>query len=352
MSRKDVTIDVVAAHAGVSLATVSRVLNGMPKVSAKTQEKVLAAIKDLGYRPNYFSRALASNKSNSIGMAIPALSGYFFGELMTVIENRLRKANQQLIITNNGGSRDSELQSINFLASRGCETIILYSSHMSEEDLLNIEDSGIELVLLNRKTALLNRNGLFIDFAGGTRLAVEHLLELGHREIAFITGPRTEPLVQSRIQSYYDTLNDAGIAVKSDLLVECGFRPRNASKATEELLSRHTPFTAILYFNDEMAITGLGVLIKAGLKVPDDIAIVGYDNHWLSQYTTPTLTTLHVPAEKLANNAAEIALALVMKEPVDKSLSSTVKIELIKRQSTGKPPRKRFNLHLPIFSTR
>lgn len=328
-----ITIKEVAEFAAVSQATVSRVINDVPTVNPDIRQKVKQAIQVLGYQPNYFSQALATDRSSSIGMVVRAFGGHFFGELMRSVEEVLRAAGQQVVVLNGQGEREQETATIDFLKARRCEALILHIDHLSEEELVELNRKGPPLVIVNRYFESLKTQCVFNDNIMGGYLATKHLIDKGHREIACITGPLHTQDAMQRFQGYQKALEEAQIEYDPLLMVESDFSIQHGQKSTADLLGRKKIFSAIFFGNDDMAMGGVETLHKAGLKVPEDISIVGFDDMIYSRFFIPQLTTVRVSAANMGKIAGQLALSLIGKKPDNRI--HEIDCELVTRASVA-----------------
>ncbi len=335
MTKKNITIRDVAAHAGVSVATVSRVINNTDPVTAESREKVLNSVEALNYRPNYISKALASNRSFNVGLVVRAFTGFFFGEVMRSLEQTLREGGQQLIVVNGQSNREKELKAVEFLQTRNCDALILYADHLTEDELIELSQSGTPLIIVGRYIAQLKEHCVYYDIAKGSYDATKHLIELGHRDIALVTTSLNplNPDMMDRIVGYKLALQEANIPFNPELLVDSDYNQEASYIATQRLLDKKIPFTAIFYFNDECAMGGLKKLNRAGFSVPDDISIVGFDNSSISAHLIPGLTSVHSPAENIGLTCGKLALSMIDGKECD--LNQKKEAPLIIRESTG-----------------
>ncbi|MBD1582124.1 LacI family DNA-binding transcriptional regulator [Pseudoalteromonas sp. S16_S37] len=306
-----VTIYQVSELAGVSLATVSRVMNNNAKVSDKTKQKVLDAMAELGYQPNSIAQSLASNRSNSVGVLVSELHGPFFGDMMSAIEETLRHEGKHTIITSGHSDEQREKQSIEFLIGRKCDALILHAEAVSDEYLLELERRGIEFVLINRYIESLKNRCICLDNRQGGYLATQHLLNLGHRHLVYISGPLWKQDAQARLTGHKQALNEAKIAFTQAQLFEGDYRQDSGCKGLDYFLERGQKFTAIVCANDEMASGVMSRARELGIEVPDELSIVGFDNIIYASYLYPTLTTIDYPIYDMGKMAAYSILKTV-----------------------------------------
>lgn len=328
------TIREVSKHANVSVATVSRVVNGNKWVSESTRDRVLESMRELGYEPNSFARSLATNKSDTVGMVVGDLSGPFFGPMMQAAEKTIRDAGKHLVITSGRSSLEEERDAIQFLLKRRCDALILHLDLMPDEEIIALSDrEKMPIILVNRLIPELADQCISLDNEAGGYLATQHLIELGHTQIAHIAGPLYKSDARDRLAGYRRALEAAGISYDDRLVVESDFLEAGGALALERLRRRNHPFTAIVGGNDLMAIGVINSLRQQGVRVPEDCSVVGYDDVVMSGYLVPGLTTIKVPAEEFGGQAARQALK--QSEQLDCEVQNRFQPVLIERASTG-----------------
>lgn len=327
-----ITIKEVSELAQVSQATVSRTLNGHASVKEANKKKVYKAIKKLGYKPNTFAQALASNKSNSIGMLVGSLDGPFYGPLMHYAEDTISSANMHLIVTSGQESKTKEENAIEFLQSRKIDGLIVHSDMLSDDELIKISEKTPETIVLNRYIPELSSQCIFIDNELGGYLATKHLLEYGHTNIACITGQLSKTDSRDRLQGYRNALSEYGIEYNVNLVAEGRFdhNDDNHSKV-RKLLDREPNITAIFCENDNIALSVYDVCSERDLQIGKDLSVVGFDNDTYSQHIRPKLTTINFPIIEMGREAANGILALVGKKKY--ALKNKLAPELIIRES-------------------
>ncbi|MFC1235171.1 LacI family DNA-binding transcriptional regulator [Vibrio sp. F74] len=321
------TIRDVSEFAGVSQATVSRVVNGSTRVSHDKKMSVEKAIKKLGYRPNSIAQALASSRTGSIGVVVPELAGFYSG-MLQAIEDQLRRFGYHLIVTAGSNDEEGQKQAIDFLLSRRVDALILHTQDVSDDYLIDLETQGIQLALVNRFVPELNNSCIELDNELGANIATKYLIDMGHREIACITGPLSKSDARGRLQGYRDALEEAGIEYSESRVVEAGFTEETGASAMNKLLNRHCRFSAVFAANDHMAFGAFGEMKKANLLVPEDVSLVGFDNILFARYLTPGLTTIDFPIEQMSTEAVQLILQKLIKKKteVDFKLSPSLVI--------------------------
>ena len=303
------TIYEVSELAGVSLATVSRVVNKNARVSDKTKEKVLNAMKELGYKPNSIAQSLASNRSNSIGLLVSELHGPFFGAMMSGIEAELRAAGKHTIIASGHSDEKTEQDSIEFLVGRKCDALILHAEAVSDEFLLELSKGTTPFVIINRIVPGIEEHCISLDNEHGGYLATKYLIERGHTQFAYVSGPNWKKDARDRYAGHLRALAEQGLTQHPKLLVEGNFQQSGGRYGLEQCLSANLPFTALVCGNDEMASGAITRAREADLSVPDDFSIIGFDNIIYADYLFPKLTTIEYPVQKMGQMAAKLILA-------------------------------------------
>lgn len=328
-----ITIKEVSELAKVSQSTVSRALNNHPTVKEVNRKKVFDAIEKLGYKPNAFAQALASSRSNSIGMLVGSLDGPFYGPLMHHAENVVRQHNIHLIVTSGQESHSKEQDSINFLRSKQVDGLIIHSDTLSDDELIAVTESQHATIILNRYIPEIANQCIFIDNELGGYLATKHLLENGHTKIACITGQLSKVDSRDRLQGYRNALAEFGIAYDANLMVEGRFDHQGNHDAARRLLDRNIDISAIFCQNDNIALAVYDVAAERNLIVGNDISVVGFDNDTHSQHIRPRLTTINFPVMEMGHEAAKGVLALVNK--TNYPLKNKLTPELIIRDSVN-----------------
>lgn len=303
------TIYEVSKLAGVSLATVSRVLNESDKVSAKTREKVLAAMRELDYRPNTAAQSLATNRSNCVGVIVPVFYGPFYGETLGAIESELRAAGKHVIITTGERTRATERSGIEFLLSRGCDALIMRVDSVTDAELADLAHRvEVPFLMLDRRVPGLEDHCLLLDNELGGYLAARFVLERGHRQVAYISGPLWKDDATARLNGHRRALAEFGASFDEALMYEGNFEEDSGNAGMRRFLDTGRPFTAVVCGNDEMAAGAFGVARERGLSIPDEISIMGFDNVFFARYFRPQLSTVNNPIREMGRMAARWVL--------------------------------------------
>ena len=328
------TIYEVSKLAGVSLATVSRVMNNSGRVSPKTRKKVLLAMKSLNYQPNTIAQSLASRRSNCVGVLVSELHGPIFGALVSSIEEELRLAGKFTILAVGHSDEVKEKEGINFLISRNCDALILHLEAIADDYLLEQKNSVIPFVIINRNVQGLEGNCISLNNEQGGYEATKLLLDLGHRDIAYISGPVTWGDSIARLAGHKRALAEFNINFDEQLTIEGDYLVLGGNRAMKQLFERGIQFSAVICANDEMAVGALDVIRERGLSIPDDISVVGYDNVRWAPFLSPKLTTVNNPIRDMGRMAARWVLKNVYNE--DKLTIQTIfEPEIVARESAG-----------------
>ena len=327
------TIRDVARIAGVSVATVSRVLNEPDKVAPKTQARVKEVMVELNFIPNLNARSLATNRSGVIGILVNNVSGGYYARIVDSIEAEARRRNVFTLI--NCGNHDSEdvMEAALRLASRQCDAIIASVPFMDDEGLQRFLAMQPNAVLLNCISAVHRERSLAVDNRYGVRLALDHLHQLGHRQIGLIIGPEANSECQLRLSACREWFTEQGLP--EPLVMVGDFSAESGRQAASQLLGQHSEITALFCFNDHMAIGALHHAKQVGKQVPEQLSIVGFDDNELAAYAEPGLTTVAQPLELLGERALQLAQALIAGEAHEPQ--AQLLPELVVRQSTAVP---------------
>ncbi|USD65835.1 LacI family DNA-binding transcriptional regulator [Vibrio sp. SCSIO 43136] len=318
-----ITIRDVSEFAGVSPATVSRVINGTTRVSHQKKLKVENAIAQLGYRPNTIAKALASSKTGSIGIVVPEVGSSFYSGILQCIEEQLRKVGYHIIVTTGSEFGGEQRDAIEFLLGRRVDALVLHTQEVSDDYLIQLSEQGIPLVLLNRTIPEIEDCCIDIDNEAGGRRATKFLLDNGHTSIACITGPLSKADARGRLQGYRHALEEAGIPYRDSLVIEAGFTEETGATAVQKLMKRNVQFSAIFACNDHMAFGVFEALSQQGVGVPEHCSLVGFDNVIFARYITPALTTIDFPIEQMSMEAVELLVHKLNKKKTDVNFKLT-----------------------------
>ncbi len=302
------TIYQVAERAGVSLSTVSRVLNGKASVNKVLKERVEKAVKELNYRPNSVARSLANNRTDSVGVLVPELNAPFFGDLMQAVESTLRAADKHVIISVGRNCLETEKDAVEFLISRNCDALIMHAEALSDEYLLELNQSKLPVALVNRQVEGLPEACTSLDNEKGGYLATRHLLELGHKDIAYISGPTDKCDASLRLEGHKRALSEAGLPINPQLIFNGDYSEEDGKIGLLELMARDVPFTALVCANDWMASGAISCARDLGMSLPHDLSVVGFDDVVFAHHVFPRLTTVSNPIAEMAEMSAKYIL--------------------------------------------
>lgn len=302
------TIRDVARRAGVSTTTVSHVINRTRKVDAITAARVDAAIAELGYRPNALARSMRRGRTHTVGVILPDIANPFFGDLGRWLEDALFEASYSAIICNSDGDERKESRYLDVLLSKKVDGILLIAASQPSERLRHLVDSGPPTVVVDRELDDLAVPQVMVANHHGGFLAGQHLAELGHRRIGVIAGPGGLGTSAKRLDGVRDALAANGIAIDAAYLQRGDFRAAGGRSAMEALLALEPPPTAIFAENDLMALGALAAAHAAGLEIPRDLSVVGFDGIAFSADVTPPLTTVLQSTQGIAAAAVELLL--------------------------------------------
>jgi LacI family transcriptional regulator len=328
------TISDVAVKAGVSKATVSRVLNNTAVVNKKTRIRVLKAIEELNYTPSFLAKGMRRKKTSTFGIIIPDFRNLYYSELLKSLEDEARKHDYIAIICTGEMNAEREREYIEYLLSRQVEGLILccYVNIMENKAYIQHIARKIPIIVMDQPSVGLPLSSAYADGYKGFRKLLSYLIEKGHRKIGMIRSMHRYPCSESRFIGYKDTLEEHGIVVDQNLIEESEFTAAGGYDAAKRLLGRSKP-TAIVGVNDLIAIGVLKYVREMGYSVPGDIAIAGFDNIALSSLVSPQLTTVNIPVEQVAEEAIT-QLVRKIKNPRSRNRDIVIDTELVIRQST------------------
>lgn len=331
-----VTLDQVAHAAGVSPSTVSRVLNRSAKVSEAKRRVVEEAVAKLNFQLNPLARGLALGRSMSIGVLTQAVDSPFYGEAMRGIEDALDGSGFMPLFVSGHWREATETRCLQMLQARRVDGMIVLHGCLSDDLLLRLAQR-LPLVVAGRRLQGSQLVSFGIDDFGGAVLATQHLLDLGHREIAHLAGPVHHPDAVERLAGYRHALERAGIAFDADRVVHGELHEASGAEAMQQLLDRGRRFTAVFSANDQMVFGAHQPLRHAGLRVPQDVSLVGFDDLPSSAFAMPPLTTVRQPMRELGRVAVDCMLALLEGRSPDFDLPP---LQLVVRESSAPPARR------------
>lgn len=334
------SIHEVAKRAKVSIATVSRTLHNNPRVSPETAARVWEAIRDLKYYPNTHAQSLASGRSHIVGLIVSDITNPFFPEMVRGFEEVASSRGYDTIISSTNYEPARTATAVRRMIERKVDGVGIMTSEMDQELVDEIANRDVPMVFLDNASPGRRISNLRIDYVAGVNLAVRHLLELGHRRIGFLGGPSELKSARARQDAFLECLRSFGI-MEDERLMEAGnHRIDGGLAAMQKLLKLSPPPTAVLASNDLTAIGAFRGIRNAGLKVPEDISVVGFDDIELAEFTEPPLTTVRLSRAEIAEKALD-CLLLNMDFGREGGSEVVIGTRLIVRNSTAAPRKKR-----------
>jgi LacI family transcriptional regulator len=330
------TIRDVAREAGVSIATISRVFNGSARVSDDTTRRVREVAERMGYWPNGAARSLITKRTHALGVLLPDLYGEFFSEVIRGIDRAARREGYHLVVSSSHADASELFAALQTMRGR-IDGLIAMAPDLESPAAFEESATRFPIVLVNPGFDSERCASVATDNVGGARAMVRHLVAAGHRDIAFIAGPANNRDAVQRLQGYRAALRELGIAPSPGLEVHGGFTESSGHEATRELLERVPRPAAVFAANDCMAVGALSALHEAGLRVPDDVAVTGFDDIAMASYLSPRLTTVRVEASRLGERAVQILFGAMQGGDGASVPHEILPTSLVVRESSGAP---------------
>jgi LacI family transcriptional regulator len=323
----------VARESGVNISTVSRALNNGYGVNPQTREAVLAVAGRLNYRPNRVARGLVTGRSHSLALIVSDIRNPFFAEVARGAADAARVDHCDLVLCNSDLDPARQMEYVKSVLEKRVDGILMNSvSALGHEEQKQLADCGVPIVLLNRSAGNRAFSTVSADNEGGGALAAQHLLGLGHRKIAHITGPRQHGNLSDRTRGFAQALLAARRPV-TPIVLHGAFDFEGGRGLTNKLLDEHPEITAIFAANDVMAFGTVRAVLDRGLRIPEDLSLIGFDNIQFSSIIHPPLTTIHQPKYEMGQAAVEILLRLSRDKDRRTPESRVLGVELVERQS-------------------
>lgn len=329
----------IARRANVSTATVSRTLNQSGPVKAATARKVWRAVTALNYYPNSHARTLVSGRSRLIGLIVSDITNPFFPELVRAFEDLAAQKQYDLLLTSTNYDTSRMTACLRRMLERKVDGVAMMTSEMDTSLIKELSKRNLPIVFMDVGQMGPRMSHVSIDYGNGIRQAVDHVASLGHRNIGFITGPLDLHSARTRRQAFVDGMRDHKITLERRLVREGTHTAEGGEKAMKELLKLAKIPTAVVCSNDWTAIGALHAIHAAGLSVPHDISLVGFDDIPLTSYTTPTLTTVRMSARDVGATAFQALFSLIGEQHVEGDVYQ-VPTRLVVRESTARPRKK------------
>jgi len=331
-----VNIRDIAKKAGVSVATVSHVINKTRFVSEELQDKVKKIMEELDYHPNLMAGSLRSKKTNTIGLIVPDNSNPLFAELSRMVEDKGFSSDYSVMLCNSAYDFDKELKYIRALRSKRVDGLIIVPTTIQANHINRLVENMLPVVVMDRSVPDIKTDTVLLDNFQGTYDATIHLIKLDHRCIGYIDRPFSLPHSLDRIRGYRKALEEQGIKSQEDLVVRGGFSYEGGAKAMQILLKRKPTPTAVIAFNDISAMGAIRAIKDQGLRVPEDISVIGFDDIPQCSFTIPRLTTVHFPKYKMAEAACKLLLEKIEGSASEQRTEVVLPLRLVVRESTAK----------------
>jgi LacI family transcriptional regulator len=335
--RARATIREIASAAGVSIATVSRVLNGRPDVAPNTREAVLEVVRAHGFSTNRSARALSGGRTGLVGVTLPIVQAAYFAFILAGASEALYEQDMRIVLCPTLHQHEREITLLDRLMHGTTDGAVLTLPEETNEELKALQRMGYSFVVVDPRVHLDEGiPAVSAAHASGARAAVEHLLSLGHRRIGAITGPPAWMASSERLNGYRGALAAAGVMPDPALVAESNFEIGSGEKAARALLALPERPTAIFAFNDNTAVGTLRAARDLGLRVPEDLSVVGFDDSEQAAIVTPALTTVRQPLAEMGRMAVSLLLRLLENQRVE-ALNVELATRLVVRESTAPP---------------
>jgi LacI family transcriptional regulator len=328
----------IAKRLNISESTVSRALADHPRISESTRKKVILTAKKLNYRPNLVAKSLKLKSTKTIGLIICDITNPFYPDIVKSIENQANKNDFNIILCNSDYKPEKEIRYLNILIGKRVDGMIITPTGKVPLLKKTLDQNAVPFVLIDIKPSLRNRvNCVYADQEFGAYLAVKHLINQGHSKIALVNGPKNNSPCLQVEYGYRKAMDERNITIKKNFMKECNLKSDGGFEATKELLDKpkeEIP-TAIIYISDTTAIGGYEALKEKGLKIPEEISIVGYDDIPEAKHFYPPLTTIAQPKRELGEKGISLLMEILRKKNVNKIQTIRLLPQLIVRESTA-----------------
>jgi DNA-binding LacI/PurR family transcriptional regulator len=339
-----VTVKDIARKAGVSHSTVSRALHGSSLIATESIERIQQIANEMGYSPSAAARALKTNRSQVLGVVLSSVEDPFFSEILQGIEGGVQGSGYSIFIAAAHRDPEQKQEIVQAMVEHRVDGVIICSTSFSEKQSGQLLRHGVPLVVINNQTAEDFRYSIYHDDVDGSRQVTRHLIELGHRKIAYLGNSLSGRTTLDRLAGFRQEMESAGLPIPADYVYEIpGSEPEKGELVAEHFINLTDRPTALICFNDMIAIGVLKSLQQRGIRVPEDLSITGFDNIVFSNYTNPPLTTFDQPKKFIGQKAAELILNLLdrtTKTDVPEQKIQVLKGKLLVRKSTAPPPSK------------
>ncbi|NVK54182.1 MAG: LacI family DNA-binding transcriptional regulator [Alteromonadaceae bacterium] len=335
-------IRAVADLAGVSVATVSRTLQQPDLVSPKTRAKVTSAINKLDYKPNLLAVKFRSGKTHNIVVLVPTVANVFFARVIRGMQDAAAAEGYALLLVNTMGDDDTEEKYARMVQTSQADGVVQLRAFNPFPEAPSDCDELLPMVNACETLDAPNCPTVSLDNRRAATAMTEHLIALGHSHIAMVKGPKHSPLTRERMMGFKDALRAANLQYCEELMFAGDFTLHSGYEAADRLLSQNYPISAVFCENDEMALGAICRFKEAGLRVPEDISVSGFDNIAFANYSDPPLTTIAQPAEEFGETAINLLID-VLKGKTKRAMKVILPFDLVTRKSTGPAPEKPVN---------
>ncbi|HEY3298161.1 MAG TPA: LacI family DNA-binding transcriptional regulator [Armatimonadota bacterium] len=332
------TIDDIARFAGVGRSTVCRALRNETRISTETRERILKIAEELEYRPNRIALSLSLGKSRLVGVLVTPTAVPVFNTLIEPIEKGLRSAGYSILFCSSSGDSETELATVDQMIDNHVDGVIIHPriSKPDPEIYRKLIKSGAKVVVIDRFVEGLDTPQIIVNDYQASRLATEYLISMGHRKIGDLSIPISEYAGRMRLRGYRDALNAAGIPDNDSYVVEVQLGHEDGATAMAELLQVKDRPTAVIARHDYVAIGAMRAIREAGLRIPEDISIMGAGDCWYDDMLCVPLTSLHYPYDELARSAIDVLLPMLGGESVESTVR-VLDVSLVERSSCAPP---------------
>jgi DNA-binding LacI/PurR family transcriptional regulator len=333
-----ISIKDIAKAADVSHSTVSRALNDSSLVKAETKARIQRLAQKMGYSPDAIARSLVTQRTLTVGVVATTITDPFVAEVVQGVEDAAQESGYSVLLTSSASEPERELAAVEMLRAKRVDSVIVTSSRIGALYLEHLESIGVPVVLVNNHNEQSGRYtfSVSVDNRHGGHLATVHLIERGHRRIGYVSGPADHSDDLERLTGYRQALDEAGISFDPAMIIPGNGRLDGGEQALPQLTSLAEGPTAIFCYNDMTAVGLLSAARQVGLSVPEDLAVVGFDDIPMAAHVYPPLTTIAQPQRDMGRQAIKMALALMAADDSATSFSDvTVKGKLVVRESSG-----------------
>lgn len=310
-----VTLKDIGKEVGVSATTVSRALNNKPDISYQVKQKIKEVAQRLGYSPNALARSLKAKKTSSIGVLIADIADPFFAPIVKGIENTARQMGYSIILCDTGGEYEQEKLALQMMLEKRVDGLLITPSQTEYGDILELKRKKIPFVLVGRHFDLVESDYVITDDIKGAFLATDYLIKKGHKRILFMNGPNYISSAKERLVGYKRALQEHSILFDKSLVKEGALKMEDGYRIMKQILSSGTKFTAVFAYCDFVVLGIMQALEEAKLKIPEDIAIVGYDDVVFARFLQVPLTTVHIPKYELGKETMKL-----LKKKIDEEI--------------------------------